>query len=517
MAHPKPNLQPRKLEQELQLQPGRIVSAKLTGIKEYGPATDYLVEKLFFDCPLDYSENAASGETLQVCFKLVYGIASQNAERLTITTGNLQALLRKKKILVFLCGGPGVDSPPDRMPVFNQHFLDKGYWILFPDYRGTGDSSSHLVSAENATQTAEYCRFFRQTDIARDLESVRRCLLGPGRKWTLFGQSFGTWVALSYLSFDFAAESVEGVFLTGGLPPATASGPEEVYENLFPIVVNVTDRFYEQYPGDDDKVLKIASFLAEREDEEGAAAVPLLTSAHGVEAGRLTVQRFLCSGRLLGSSQRFPDFHDLIEKMHRDIVREGRLTQAALRQFQGLDRWNLNRRPLFALVHEAMYCNKRGSASDWAAAKVAGRTAEYWWVNHQEGRPKALREGIERAKKEQKRLYFSGEMVYPSTYATWSELQGGLARAGEAIAAHPWGEDLYNFRQMRENVKKIPIAAVVYENDMYVTPRLSRDLARALDLVEGTHFVVEPDLEHGAIRTHTARLLDSLEELAAKQ
>lgn len=62
----------------------------------------------------------------------------------------------------------------------------------------------------------------------KDCEVIRKALLGD-RKWTLMGQSFGGFCAITYLSFH--SEGVEEVFLTGGLAPLV-DDPDSVYEAL---------------------------------------------------------------------------------------------------------------------------------------------------------------------------------------------------------------------------------------------------------------------------------------------
>lgn len=65
----------------------------------------------------------------------------------------------------------------------------------------------------------------------RDCETIRKTLLGhkadpEDRKWTILGQSFGGFCALTYLSFF--SQGLKEVFLTGGLAPIVKS-PDPVY------------------------------------------------------------------------------------------------------------------------------------------------------------------------------------------------------------------------------------------------------------------------------------------------
>lgn len=80
--------------------------------------------------------------------------------------------------------------------------------VLFLDQRGTGLSSTvtagTLARQGNAIKQAEYMKNFRADNIVRDCEAVRRCLMTDypedKRKWSIIGQSFGGFCAVTYLS-----------------------------------------------------------------------------------------------------------------------------------------------------------------------------------------------------------------------------------------------------------------------------------------------------------------------------
>ena len=70
--------------------------------------------------------------------------------------------------------------------------------------------------------------------IVKDCEAIRKILIGDkekpeDQKWTILGQSFGGFCALTYLSFY--SEGLKDVFLTGGLAPLV-DHPDPVYEAL---------------------------------------------------------------------------------------------------------------------------------------------------------------------------------------------------------------------------------------------------------------------------------------------
>lgn len=68
----------------------------------------------------------------------------------------------------------------------------------------------------------------------KDCEHIRKALIGTkedpeDRKWTILGQSFGGFCAITYLSFH--SEGLKEVFLTGGLAPIL-NHPDDVYGAL---------------------------------------------------------------------------------------------------------------------------------------------------------------------------------------------------------------------------------------------------------------------------------------------
>jgi hypothetical protein len=111
-------------------------------------------------------------------------------------------------------------------------------------------SAEVLTSRYNDEQIAQYLKHFRADSIGwyqndpyeqctklwsvRDCEAIRETLLGDkedpdDRKWTIMGQSFGGFCAITYVSFF--SEGLKEVFITGGLAPLV-DHPDTVYEHL---------------------------------------------------------------------------------------------------------------------------------------------------------------------------------------------------------------------------------------------------------------------------------------------
>ena len=78
-------------------------------------------------------------------------------------------------------------------------------------------------------ELADYLTFFRADNIVRDAEQIIKHLIGEN-KWSVLGQSFGGFCAMHYVSFF--PDSLEKVFITGGLPPLDAH-PDDIYRATF--------------------------------------------------------------------------------------------------------------------------------------------------------------------------------------------------------------------------------------------------------------------------------------------
>ena len=92
----------------------------------------------------------------------------------------------------------------------------KDYRVLLLDQRGTGRSTPiGDIPGDSAEAQASYMALFRADSIVRDAELIRQEL--DVQRWSILGQSFGGFCAMTYLSF--APEGLEGAMITGGLAP----------------------------------------------------------------------------------------------------------------------------------------------------------------------------------------------------------------------------------------------------------------------------------------------------------
>ncbi len=96
--------------------------------------------------------------------------------------------------------------------------------------------------------------------------------------------------------------------------------------------------------------------------------------------------------------------------MRLDLERFNHLSRAtliAVEQFLSLDTC-----PIYAILHEPLYCYKNGIASGWAAEKVGKELDGFSWLsNTTPPEDMALQ-----------RLFFSGEMMFPFMFDTFPEL-----------------------------------------------------------------------------------------------
>ena len=371
--------------------------------------------------------------------------------------------------LVYLQGGPGFAA---QRPVGRENWLDralKDYRVLLLDQRGTGRSSRitarSLAHLGSARKQADYLAHFRADSIVLDAELIRRELAG-GDRWSVLGQSFGGFCAVTYLSF--APDGLREALITGGLP-GLGTRAEDVYRLTYRICAQRNSAHYERYPDDIETVRQVAEYLASRE-----------VTMPGGE--RLTVEAFQAIGGPLGMSTGSHELHYLLENPFDD---DGGLSDAFLWDLAG--RISFHGAPLYAVLHEACYA--QGAATRWAAQRVRAEFPEF-------DAAAALAAGAP--------VLFTGEMVYP-----WmTDLDPALAplrEAAEILANRDDWPPLYDPARLAAN--EVPAAAAVYFNDMYVPAAFSVATAAA---IRGLKPWVTSEYEHDGVRVSNGRVLDRL-------
>jgi pimeloyl-ACP methyl ester carboxylesterase len=374
-----------------------------------------------------------------------------------------------KPWLVFLQGGPGGKSP---RPLGHGGWWGRAleeYRVLLLDQRGTGLSTpvthSTLARRGDAAAQAEYLKLFRADAIVRDAEFIRRQLAGETERWSALGQSYGGFCIATYLSL--APDGLREAFVTGGLPPLE-QGPDEVYRATYRRVLAKNERFFARYPGDQERARAIVAHLSEHE-----VRLP--------DSSRLTPARFQALGHSFGASGGFESLHYLLDEAFVDGAHGRELSDTFLAEAQAA--LSFAGRPIYAILHESIYC--QGQASRWSAERVR---AEYPQFEARVGQP----------------VVFTGEMIFPWMFEEDPVLRP-LQPAAQLLADYDGWPRLYDAEQLRSNT--VPVAAVMYYDDMYVERAFSEQTAAT---IAGCRIWVTNEYEHNALRADGERVLGRL-------
>jgi pimeloyl-ACP methyl ester carboxylesterase len=378
--------------------------------------------------------------------------------------------------LVFLQGGPGFGAPrPLELNGWIKRAVQE-HRVLLLDQRGTGLSTpvttQTLVRFPTPPAQAYYLKHFRADNIVADAERIRVELLGEGGRWSVLGQSYGGFCVVCYLSS--APQGLAAALITGGLPSLTRPA-EEVYRATYPRVAEKNQRYYRRYPQDAQRVQQIVRYLSEQE----------VTLPSG---GRLTPRRFQQLGLLFGASDGFEQVHYLLEEAFVWGAREEELSYTFLRQVEALQSFDTN--PLFAILHEAIYA--QASATRWAAERVR---SEFHDFDLRPDRP----------------IYFTGEMIYPWMFDDYLQLRP-LKGAAQILAEYDEWPRLYDVEVLKAN--RVPCAAAIYYDDMYVDRFYSEETAKAIC---GIKLWITNQYEHNGLRADGEVILDRLLKMVRGQ
>lgn len=360
-------------------------------------------------------------------------------------------------MLLWLQGGPGgrAERPAPTSGWLNRALRD--YRVILLDQRGTGRSTPanrQTLAGLSAAEQADYLTHFRADSIVRDAELLRRALIGD-RPWSVLGQSFGGFCALSYLSL--APEGLAEVLITGGLASLTATA-DDVYRAAYGRVRAKNDKFFARYPDDVALARRVADYVREHE-------VWMPTGE------RLSFRRFQSLGITFGTTSRFDSLHYLLEEAFLTGPGGPQLSDVFLR---GVDAAvSFGDRPLYAVLHEPIYAQH--AASNWAAERIYAERPEF----HADAAGSVL---------------FTGEMIYPFQFEEDPALTP-LRGAAHRLAAKSDWPMLYDLDQLANTT--VPVVAAVYHDDMYVDRQQSLETAAA---IRGLRSWVTNEFEHDGIR-----------------
>jgi pimeloyl-ACP methyl ester carboxylesterase len=356
--------------------------------------------------------------------------------------------------LVFLQGGPGMEATrPASPPSGWMKRALQDYRVLLLDQRGTGRSTplGSEIPGETPAQQADYLTHFRADSIVRDAELIR-AELGIDR-WSVLGQSFGGFTAMTYLSI--APAGLREAFITGGLAPI-GRPVDDVYRATYVRTLEKNLRYFERYPDDRQRVREILDRL-DHED----VRLP--------SGDRLTARRFRQLGMSLGDSAGFETIHHVLELPFGSL--------AFLHDTQRADPFSRN--PIYATLHESSYAD--GVATRWSASRLLP--------------DELVAEG-----------YLTAEHVFPWMWQDQATLRPQRA-AAELLAEHPWPR-LYDADRLRHN--DVPVAATIYANDLYVERAFAEETAAT---IRGLRPWITDEFEHNGLRADGERVLGRLIDL----
>ncbi|WCJ22696.1 alpha/beta-Hydrolases superfamily protein [Euphorbia peplus] len=421
-----------------------------------------------FDVPLDYSVDRNASPKISVFVREVVAAGKEE-----------QSL----PYLLYLQGGPGFESP---RPTEASGWINKAceeFRVVLLDQRGTGLSTplttSSMSQLNSAQEVADYLKHFRADNIVNDAEFIRVILVPDAGPWTVLGQSYGGFCAVTYLSF--APQGLKQVLLTGGTPPVgNGCTADAVYRACYEQVIRQNEKYYKRFPKDVEIVREVVNHLTN--SEGGGVLLP--------SGGLLTprgLQLLGLSG--LGSSSGFERLHYLLERVWDPIIVPGSEKRISYYFLKAFESWlDFVSNPLYALMHESIYC--QGASSRWSANRIMAENNGKFdaIVAAKEGRP----------------VFFTGEMVFPWMLDEIHALRPFKDAANILAEKEDW-PSLYDVAALNNN--KVPVAAAVYCEDMYVNFKVAMETASQ---IAGIRLWITNEYMHSGLRDAGASVLEHL-------
>jgi pimeloyl-ACP methyl ester carboxylesterase len=379
--------------------------------------------------------------------------------------------------LLFLQGGPGFEAPRPTdasswIKAATNHFR-----VILMDQRGTGRSSritcANLASRGSPEVQAAYLHYFRADSIVKDAEMLRQAIVPASSshgRWAILGQSFGGFCVVTYLSL--APQGLSEALITGGLPPGILMkcSADDVYRALTQRIILQNDKYYKRFPQDEGLIRKIVLHIANK----GGVSTP---------AGNIITSRsFQALGlSALGFSHGFERLHYLLENPF-----DG--DELSFKFKKDFDSWfSFDTNPLYAILHEAIYC--QGGSSQWAAQRAIEVHLKF---------------NAENAAVNGQRVYFTGEMIFPSMFDDFAELRK-IKDAAQIVSNYAHWPELYNVQQLKQNT--VPVAAASYYEDMFVDFNLAQE---TFSMINGGVQHITNEYLHDGIREGGSILFDRL-------
>ena len=380
--------------------------------------------------------------------------------------------------IVWFQGGPGHEVAfPEHRGSWLEQLLTR-YRVLLLDQRGTGMSTpldARALPFADPVACAAYLTNFRQDSIIRDADRLRATLYGEDSDWYVFGQSFGGFCSLTYLSQ--LPEHLRGVIITGGFAPVLHE-TEEICTRLFNHVATRNAEYYARFPMDTGRVRRIVDYLETNNEIDG----------HGQ---RVSARRFLMLGVKLGLQHGAAELHGIVERADNDLEQLGLLSGVVHEHVADVMSPATN--PIYTVLHEAAYSN--GPATRWAAERARQIDARY----DLDARPAPC---------------FTGEAVFPWMLEELPPLQP-LREVADVLAEHEGWAPLYDIDKLRAN--KVPVVGTMYWDDEYVERNMALETT---SLLGNCRPWITNEYEHGGYRVDPqrvgARLFSMLDDLTAR-
>ncbi|KAK7295143.1 hypothetical protein RJT34_18048 [Clitoria ternatea] len=421
-----------------------------------------------FTVPLDHSHGHHSVPKISVFAREVVAVGKEE---------------QKLPYLLFLQGGPGFEC---RQPTESSGWVKRvceEFRLVLMDQRGTGLSTPLTVSSmsqfKSADALTDFLKHFRADNIVNDAEFIRVRLVPDAGPWTILGQSFGGFCAVTYLSF--APQGLKQVLITGGIPPIGGGcTADSVYIAGFEQVIRQSEKYYKRFPQDIKIVQELVNYLSEQDG--GGVALP--------SGGILTprgLQTLGLSG--LGSGAGFESLHYLFEKVWDPTLVPGAPKRISYNFLSSFEKWfAFDTNPLYALLHESIYC--QGSSSKWSAGRIRSEVEDKFDAI------KAAREGLP--------VLFTGEMIFPWMFDEIHALKP-FKDAAHILAEKKDWPPLYDVQVLNNN--KVPVAAAVYYEDLYVNIKLSMETASQ---IAGIRLWITNEFMHSGLRDDGSKVVDHL-------
>lgn len=382
--------------------------------------------------------------------------------------------------LVFLQGGPGGKGP--RQGDFRDGWIGealKEFRVVLLDQRGTGQSTrmdwQALQELTDDQARADHLMLFRQDQIIKDAEAFR-AEITDGAKWTTLGQSYGGFLTLAYLST--APEAVETSLVTGGLPGLVHV--DDIYRLSYEKTAARNRFYFSRYPGDEQKIREVAAHVRDTEE--------LLPTGE-----RLSSERLRMIGMSLGMQSRTDMLHYLLEGPFVTLRGERRLSLEFLEGVAAEVAMN----PMYGVLQEAIYAcatpELAGTATAWSADRLAEEVPGF----AKDADPLDASEPY----------YLTGEHMMRRIFDEDPAL-APLAGTSDILAARTDWPAVYSPERLAAN--EVPIAAAVYEEDMFVPRELSLATAQA---VRNTRTWITNEYQHDGLRASSGRVFAHLLEL----